>query len=130
MRIKIHEIYCSSVIVVESRLERCYYDYVSGAEQLEFAQIAETICDVEDECRLNNVEIYLDEAIQVCEATAAKTSRQLMIIVNGLCPKAKANFQNDILEFAAKLTERIAANKHWQARIETGGNCIIITPDR
>ena len=126
------EIFYSGVIVVESRLEQCYYDYTSGREELAFDRIAEVVYDVEVECGINeNIEVYLDEAIRVNETTAAKVSRQLMIIVNGICAykHPKKNFQEDLLGFAIKAAKKIATTANWQVRIESGGHCIIVTPD-
>lgn len=127
------EIFHSGVIIVESRLEQCYYDYTSGREELAFDRIAEVICDIEIECGISgNFELYLDEAIRIDETIAAKVSHQLMIVANGIDhsydgPDKK--FQNDLLIFATKITEKLVAINKWQTRIETGGHCVIVTPD-
>ena len=126
------EIFRSGVIIIESRLEHCYYDYTSGREELSFGRIAEVICDIEKECDLSGkMEYYLDEANRVDEIMSAKVSRQLVIVANGIdySYENSENFQNDLFTFGIKIAKRLATISKWRARIETGGRCFIVTPD-
>ena len=130
-KVKEIEIFHSGVIIIQNRLEQCYYDYTSGTEALAYDRIAEVICDVEIESNVaGNFELYLDEAIRVGETLAASVDHQLMIVVNGIrYNQPRQEFQNSILNFGINIAKALVTTGEWQVRIETGGQCVIVSPD-
>ncbi len=130
-KIKEIEIFHSGVIIIQSRLEQCYYDYTSGTEALAYDRIADVICDVEVESGVSgNAELYLDEAIQVGETLAAGIERQPMIIVNSIkYNQSKQEFESSILKFGVNIAKALVSTGDWRLRIESGGLCLIVCPD-
>ena len=131
MKLEHKDIHCSGVFIIESRLDQNFYDYTTGVENFDFGRIAEAILGVIDDNKMSDkIELHLDETIKIAPKSAAKFSRQLMVVVNGVDENYKKRgekFQEEIMVMAAKIARRLVSKSHRRICVEIGGECIIVT---